>query len=98
LSAPPLLVLTSDDGVGYSLLANAGIDPRIALQFWEERLPTFSSESSTDSPVDFPEAAKLHSPLQTSSLLRSHPVDQQRIDGIRHELERWRQVAQRAVS
>jgi Zn-dependent protease with chaperone function len=81
------------------LLANAGIDPRIALQFWEERIPSLSEpQSATDAPVDFPEAAKLHSALQASPLLRSHPVDEQRIEGIRDELERWRRFAQHAAA
>lgn len=89
------------DVVGLRLLAYAGIDPRHALLFWENRLKAqpsgdqISNNLSDSTPSNH---LRLHSSVgpQTASqaevacgFLRSHPVNEERVKKIRDELERW---------
>ncbi|GAA6060989.1 hypothetical protein JCM10212_000675 [Sporobolomyces blumeae] len=93
------------DLVALRLLAGSGIDPRYALKFWEDRLtvsatstPTGASLPSTTPP--FSDTSRVHhhskeggSTTESTGILdgfiRTHPVDQERLDKIRRELESW---------
>lgn len=90
------------DVVGLRLLSYAGIDPRHALDFWEQRLTT-SPASSAKNPLQFPSTSSNHLRLHTGvanerevegdemacGFLRSHPANAERIKKIREELEMW---------
>ena len=83
---------TEADLVALRLLANAGIDPRAAVDFWEERLAKevhdprdgLSSHQSTQAP----DRLHRHS-AETQSFIHTHPPDVERVDAIRQELARW---------
>ncbi|GAA5983301.1 hypothetical protein JCM10908_000231 [Rhodotorula pacifica] len=87
------------DVVALRLLAAAGIDPRFALSFWEERVATSlpaptvdpsSSKANSASPLEQPHPLRLHSKHDTlDGLMRSHPVDADRVQRIREELADW---------
>ncbi|GAA5967751.1 hypothetical protein JCM11641_005755 [Rhodosporidiobolus odoratus] len=93
------------DRVALRLLASSGIDPHFALTFWEDRLTssTLSSSSpSTTPPPTFHSHSHSHihphspsSPVEKGNeqvldgLLRSHPVDEERVKAIRDELKGW---------
>lgn len=83
-----------------SMLATSGIDPHCALSFWEDRLssPTHSPDSQTSSThypsLSQPNPLRPHSTHEQDSksldsLLRSHPIDEERVERIRHELRDW---------
>ncbi|BGP16664.1 hypothetical protein JCM10213_000420 [Rhodosporidiobolus nylandii] len=84
------------DRVALRLLASSGIDPHFALSFWEDRLAS-SSPSSASSSHPIPHAHvhphSAHSGESKSKvvdgLLRSHPVDEERVVAIREELRGW---------
>lgn len=80
-----------------SLLAGSGIDPRFALDFWEDRLST-SPGSSSNAPAATPLPSSVHQHSKTSTepstgmldgYMRTHPVDRERLDKIRDELKSW---------
>lgn len=86
------------------LLAGSGIDPRYALDFWENRLSSHQAESSPTSPstaLPFSQvnAVHHHSKNGTSGeasptglldgYMRTHPVDEERLARIRQELKDW---------
>ncbi|GAA6017494.1 hypothetical protein JCM8202_005706 [Rhodotorula sphaerocarpa] len=88
------------DVVALRLLSAAGIDPRVALSFWENRLPPSippdqppSAPSSPNPPpvtLASTHPLRLHSTHDTlDGLLRSHPVDTERVQRIRDELADW---------
>ena len=85
---------TEADIVALRLLANAGIDPRRAIGFWEARMAT---HSHGDAPEHAHGSEKLHdthahsstSNATESSFMRTHPADMDRIQAIRAELKRW---------
>lgn len=89
------------DVVGLRLLAYAGIDPRHALLFWENRLQAKSSDRQISNKLEDTTPSnhlRLHSSVesQTASqaevacgFLRSHPVNEERVKKIREELEMW---------
>lgn len=88
----------------FRLLSYAGIDPRHALDFWEQRLATPSS--SPGSSLQLPATSSNHLRLHTGAtserdvegdemacgFLRSHPANADRIKRIREELEMWKRV------
>ncbi|GAA5921672.1 hypothetical protein JCM3775_001758 [Rhodotorula graminis] len=84
------------DVVALRLLATSGIDPHCALSFWEDRVAHPSSLSSSSSaPASTTHArahahtVRPHSTTAPESLLRSHPVDEERVERIRVELASW---------
>ncbi|GAA5874771.1 hypothetical protein JCM16303_002977 [Sporobolomyces ruberrimus] len=88
------------DLVALRLLAGSGIDPRFALDFWENRLSnspsTSSAAPSTTLPFSQVNAVHHHSkenPESATGMLdgymRTHPVDRERLDKIRQELQSW---------
>ncbi|GAA5925671.1 uncharacterized protein JCM15063_005086 [Sporobolomyces koalae] len=91
------------DLVALRLLAGSGIDPRFALDFWEDRLSsspnpsTTTSTGSTTLPFNHVNTVRHHShnnaTEQSVGLLdgymRTHPVDQERLERIRQELNDW---------
>lgn len=99
------------DAVALRLLANAGIDPRSAIQFWEERL-FHQDHSSTQLSHDSnhhdhgchlrSEVRQMHevhceNDAETHSFIKTHPADQERIAAIRKELSKWRIVSTATV-
>lgn len=97
------------DTVALRLLANAGIDPRSAIRFWEERLrspATTLAHAEHDHAIahhDNPglvhgEVRRMHevyceNDAETESFIRTHPADHERILAIKRELATWRKVA-----
>ncbi|GAA5857879.1 hypothetical protein JCM1840_000949 [Sporobolomyces johnsonii] len=91
------------DVVALRLLAGSGIDPRFALEFWSDRLVVHSSSSpaasgssspppSTAMPhLSHPNPLRLHYSKEggVEGFMRSHPVDEERVERIRRELESW---------
>ncbi|GAA6041135.1 hypothetical protein JCM8097_004133 [Rhodosporidiobolus ruineniae] len=93
------------DKVALRLLAGSGIDPHYALEFWADRLalsthsPDASSSSASPAfsssrlPPQPPQGIRQHSHSHThgavDGLLRSHPVDEERVEAIKDELEEW---------
>ncbi|KAJ8294321.1 hypothetical protein OF846_002858 [Rhodotorula toruloides] len=88
------------DVVALRMLATSGIDPHCALSFWEDRLssPAHSPDSPTSSThypsLSQPNPLRPHSTHEQDSksldsLLRSHPIDEERVERIRHELRDW---------
>lgn len=82
------------------MLASSGIDPHCALSFWEDRLssPAHSPDSTSSSThypsLSQPNPLRPHSTHEKESksvdaLLRSHPIDEERVERIRHELRDW---------
>lgn len=91
------------DIVALRLLANAGIDPRSSIDFWEERLIRGDDASShshvlhhADSATPghrFSHGSYAHAHLkEVDSFIRTHPADQERIAAIRRELARWQTI------
>jgi hypothetical protein len=83
-----------------SLLAGSGIDPRYALDFWENRLSSPTSAPSTTLPFSNTNAVHHHSKNAADSssptavgmldgYMRTHPVDEERLEKIRAELRSW---------
>jgi hypothetical protein len=94
------------DAVALRLLANAGLDPRSAVKFWEERLSRHSSPhhvAQAEMPYDHladsrTEVRHMHPSVSsndadTHSFIKTHPADEERISAIKKELARWRSVA-----
>jgi len=95
------------DTVALRLLANAGIDPRSAIQFWEERL--FHQDHSNahfgheqvhhaHTPHVRSEVRQMHevhceNDAETHTFIKTHPADQERIAAIKKELAKWRPVS-----
>ncbi|GAA5833223.1 hypothetical protein JCM9279_001461 [Rhodotorula babjevae] len=83
------------DVVALRLLATSGIDPHCALSFWEDRVAhpasTSSPSSSSSSAHAHAHTIRPHSTTAPESLLRSHPVDEERVERIRDELASWEQ-------
>ncbi|GAA6020870.1 hypothetical protein JCM11491_000013 [Sporobolomyces phaffii] len=93
------------DLVALRLLAGSGIDPRYALDFWENRLSSHQAESPPTSPstaLPFSQVNAVHhhskngtSPGEASptglldGYMRTHPVDEERLARIRQELKDW---------
>ncbi|GAA5897964.1 hypothetical protein JCM8208_003204 [Rhodotorula glutinis] len=84
------------DVVALRLLASSGIDPHCALSFWEDRVAHPSSSSSSSPSASSSAHAhahahtvRPHSTTAPESLLRSHPVDEERVERIRVELASW---------
>ncbi|GAA5947959.1 hypothetical protein JCM3765_007046 [Sporobolomyces pararoseus] len=85
------------DLVALRLLAGSGIDPRHALAFWEDRLSTPNSSPSTTLPFANNSNTVHHHSKNASEgsvglldgYMRTHPVDQERLEKIRAELKSW---------
>ncbi|BGP25053.1 metalloendopeptidase [Rhodotorula toruloides] len=88
------------DVIALRMLATSGIDPHCALSFWEDRLS--SSAHSPDSPSSSihypslsqpnplrPHSTHEHDSKSLDTLLRSHPIDEERVERIRYELRDW---------
>lgn len=96
------------DTVALRLLANAGIDPRSAIQFWEERLfhqnqaSSHSHEGGSAHMQEHPgqlrnEVRHMHevhsdNDADSYSFIKTHPADRERIAALRKELARWQQA------
>jgi hypothetical protein len=90
------------DIVALRLLANAGIDPRSSIDFWEERLARGDDAAHShahhhaDSAAPghgFSHGSYAHAHLkEVTSFIRTHPADQERIAAIRRELARWQTI------
>lgn len=94
------------DAVALRLLANAGIDPRSAIHFWEERLfhQRHSQPPSAHDSRHCGQAGHLRNEVRhmhelhcdndadAHSFIKTHPADQERIAAIKKELSTWRQV------
>ncbi|KAK4047154.1 hypothetical protein OIV83_005606 [Microbotryomycetes sp. JL201] len=102
------------DLVALRILSNAGIDPRVSLDFWNKRLQAGKhSDGSTNARHASPHL-HLHSAPNASKggqkslnnpapccAFNSHPLDEERVRKIEQELHRWaswQPVARRAVS
>lgn len=87
------------DLIGLRLLAGSGIDPRVALEYWEDRIATAGSPVSPSASLGFPGAmGTVHHHSKSTSegstgllngYMRTHPVDRERLEKIRAELKRW---------
>jgi hypothetical protein len=83
---------TEADIVALRLLANAGIDPRRAIGFWEARMASHSHTSGNVHDSEKYHDTHAHSSTSNargSSFMRTHPADLDRIQAIRAELKRW---------
>ncbi|GAA5893800.1 uncharacterized protein JCM6883_003640 [Sporobolomyces salmoneus] len=87
------------DLVALRLLAGSGIDPRFALDFWENRLAAPSTSASSTNLAFSPNPSVHHhsknsndgsSPVgMLDGYMRTHPVDRERLEKIRDELKSW---------
>ena len=105
--SPSTLSALSDSTSSHRLLAHSGIDPRYALDFWEDRLeapPATSSAPPAPSShllrlhsanAAAPSAAGLdsHGPDGACGFLSTHPVNADRIARLRAELDKWLRYA-----
>ena len=81
------------DIVALRLLANAGIDPRASLAFWEDRLQAQKSGDEPHSGEGRRSVEGSHAHAHTkeaNSFMKTHPPDEERVAAIRKELARWR--------
>ncbi|KAK4701346.1 hypothetical protein P7C70_g4889, partial [Phenoliferia sp. Uapishka_3] len=95
------------DVVALRLLSHSGIDPRYALNFWEDRLSA-PPPSTSDPPPPSSHLLRLHSaslpnpsmpgndrhgPDGACGFLATHPVNSERVAVLRAELQKWVQYA-----
>lgn len=82
------------------LLAHAGFDPRSAVQFWEDRVDDRQASECVASAAFDPEHRG--EPSQSTFALRimgsGHPVNQDRVQNLRKELDRWRTERERVLT
>jgi len=91
---------TEADLVALRLLANSGIDPRIALEFWGRRVGAQEAghaEAEAGAGHGHSHARlRPHSAgkgeANASALTRTHPVNEERVTAIRRELVEWARV------
>lgn len=95
------------DTVALRLLANAGIDPRSAVHFWEERLfkqghshnqtnhdgHQHDGDNQLRSEVRHMHEVHSDNDAETQSFIKTHPADQERITAIKKELASWHTVS-----
>lgn len=84
------------DLLGLRLLLGAGIDPHVALRCWGESGPFESYsrkmlESMTQQELDDVEVS------WSDKYTGSHPVHKVRLETVRQELERWKNLARKDV-
>lgn len=90
------------DAVALRLLANANIDPRSAIHFWEQRLSGRNHSHAQAHADDYAhqserlrnEVKHMHDVHATNdadqhSFIKTHPADQERITAIKTELASW---------
>lgn len=81
------------------LLAHAGFDPRKAVQFWENRAEVFQgSECVASAAFDREHRENQSQRAFTLSIVGSgHPVNEDRVEKLREELDRWRAERERVL-
>ena len=82
------------------LLAHAGFDPRSAVHFWEDRADVGQASECVASGAFDPEH-RGEQPQNTFALRimgSGHPVNQDRVENLRKELDRWRTERERVLT
>ncbi|KAG5724696.1 hypothetical protein E4T56_gene3750 [Termitomyces sp. T112] len=83
------------DIVSARLLAHAGFDARDAVKFWENRsLETNTVECAKNTRTEPSPDERLVMGLWS----QTHPVNEMRVDALKHELARWEDERQRQVA
>jgi Zn-dependent protease with chaperone function len=90
------------DVVSARLLAHAGFDPRRAVQFWVNRAEVMQgSECVASAAFDRETHRETQSQQRTFALKivgSGHPVNEDRVEKLREELDRWRTERERVLS